>query len=135
MAEYQSRDTLDEQGLLTTLQKEHDVHGFDDMPASILASFVGMWGLLLLVLWTFFAVDKPSAFAVAISTGFVAIFFAVPRLMIRQTKPKLRREGEFKTYTGPLSDRAAATQVLLIPTALTFTLFAMGIIKALVAYN
>jgi hypothetical protein len=130
MAKHQTREALAEQAILTVLEQEHDVHGFDDMPAGILTAFVAMWTLLLATLWIFFADDRGTAFALAICTGFVAIFFAVPKVMLRQIKHKLpRREGTFMTWTGPMTDRDAAIQVLLIPTALALTLVAMGLIK------
>lgn len=133
MAVFHSRDEVEEKALIRTLEAEHDVHAFDDMPAGILKAFVASWAVLLVLFWTVFAWGKEAQFAVGVSTLFILIFFTVPAIMIGQAMPKSKpRSGSITICTGELSERAAATQVLLIPTALIFAIGCMSIIKLVV---
>jgi hypothetical protein len=130
MAKHHPKITLEEMAVLTILQKEHDVHAFDDMPPGILTAFGTLWTVLAILFWTAFATDSQSRFAVTVATLFMGMFFAVPLLMARQAKPKLSRSSDMvATCTGLLSTRAAAIQVVLIPAALVLAIGIMAIIK------
>lgn len=130
MAVFHSRDEVEEKALIRTLEAEHDVHGFDDMPTGILWAFVASWAVLFSLFWLAFAWGRAAQFAVGVSTLFALVYFAVPAIMIGQAVPKSKaRSGSIKICTGELSERAAATQVLLIPSALILAIGCMSIIK------
>lgn len=133
MAVFHSRDEVEEKALIRTLEAEHDVHAFDDMPTGILGAFVASWAVLFGLFWAAFAWGREAQFAVAIATLFVLIFFAVPAIMLRQATPRSKsRPGAIKVCTGVLSEQAAATQVLLIPSALILAIGCMSIVKLVV---
>jgi hypothetical protein len=97
----------------------------------IVASYVS----LVLVLFTFFTGSLSAMFAVTIAAGFVAIFFAVPRIFF-SVEPEAGRQPslpEFvekgvNTLTGHSSGRDALLQMLIVPVLLTLGLLAMGIV-------
>ena len=130
MAKHHDRTTLEEKAILTLLLKEHDVHAFDDLPSGILASFGIFWTILAALFWIFFAADTGSRFAITVAILFVGFFFSVPAVMARQAKPRLERPVDtLMIWTGPISEQAAAVQILLIPAALILAIFAMGVIR------
>jgi hypothetical protein len=130
MAKHHSKITLEEKAVLTILQKEHDVHAFDDMPPGILMAFGGLWAVLVVLFWAAFASDAQSRFAITVATLFIGMYFSVPLLMTRQAKPKLARSSDMvATCTGLISTRAAAIQVVLIPAALILAIGVMALIK------
>lgn len=133
MAVFHSRDEVEEKALIRTLEAEHDVHAFDDLPSGILGAFVGSWAVLLGLFWVFFAQGSAAQFALVIVTFFVLMFFAVPAIMIGQVVPKSKSEpGSINVHTGVLTERSAAIQVLLIPAALIFAIACMSLIKVIV---
>ncbi len=97
----------------------------------IVASYVS----LVLVLFAFFTGSLSAMFAVTIAAGFVAIFFAVPRIFFsvepkdgrRPSLPEFVEKG-VNTFTGHSSGRDALLQMLIVPVLLTLGLFAMGIV-------
>ena len=130
MAKFQ---TIEELADVATLRKEHDVHLFDDIPTGIRIGFAVAWIALFCLFWVFFAWGKEAVFAVTISTLFACIYFGLPVIMSRQTRPRARFEPDvIQTCTGPVSTGAAATQMLLIPVALAIAIAGMGIVKLIV---
>ena len=130
MAKHHERTTLEEKAVLTLLLYEHDVHAFDDLPSGILASFGIFWTILAALFWIFFAADTGSRFAITVAILFIGFFFSVPTVMARQAKPRLVRPvNRLMIWTGPISEQAAAVQILLIPAALILAIFAMGVIR------
>lgn len=97
----------------------------------IVAAYVS----LVLVLFTFFTGSLTAMFAVTIAAGFVAIFFAIPRIFLavepkagrRPSLPEFLEKG-VGTFTGHSGGRDALLQMLIVPVLLTLGLLAMGII-------
>lgn len=91
---------------------------FQDIPRSIWTIFLGAWGLLFFMFALFFAVDVASGFVVTIAALFAMMAFGLPSLMAAQGRREGHRCGDvIQTRTGPLSVRAAGTQIVLIPIA------------------
>ena len=97
----------------------------------IVAAYVS----LVLVLFTFFTGSLTAMFMVTVAAGFVAIFFAVPRIFLaiepktdrRPSLPEFIDRG-MHTLTGHSGGRDALLQMLIVPVLLTLGLFAMGIV-------
>lgn len=108
-----------------------------DVPASvgglILASYVGLLAT--------FAVSTigsaQSIFAIIVCAGFLAAFFAVPRIFLavepeagrRPTLGRFMHDG-MATLTGHTSGRDALIQMLIVPVLLTLGVAFMGIAAA-----
>jgi hypothetical protein len=103
---------------------------FDDIPRSIWAAFLAGWAGFFLLMWAFFANGPDARFMVTIVILFGVMAFGLPIVMARQTKCGPRARCDMvDTRTGPVSVRAAAAQIALIPGAvviglLGFILFA-----------
>lgn len=97
----------------------------------IVAAYVS----LVLVLFTFFTGSLTAMFMVTIAAGFVAIFFAVPRIFLA-IEPKVGRrpslpeffEKGINTFTGHCGGREALLQMLIVPVLLASGLLIMGIV-------
>ena len=97
----------------------------------IVASYVS----LVLVLFSFFTGSLSAMFMVVIAAGFVAIFFAVPRIFFavepkagrRPSMPEFMEKG-LDTFTGHSGGRDALLQMLIVPVLLTLGLLVMGIV-------
>lgn len=130
MAKYQTVEALAD---IATLRKEHDTHLFDDIPTGVRIGFAAAWFTLFAIFWIFFAWGRDAIFAVSISTLFAMMYFGLPVLMSRQTKPRSpSNRSTIETCTGPVSISSAAIQMVLIPVALTLAIAAMGIVKLMV---
>lgn len=100
----------------------------------ILTAYLG----LLAVFFTLFAGSPAALFAVCVSAGFVAIFFAVPRIFFavepgqsrRPTLDMFMAKG-IDTFTGHSSGKDALVQILIVPVLLTLGLLIMGIVGAI----
>ena len=103
---------------------------FQDIPRAIWAAFLAGWAGFFLLMWFFFAVNPGSKFAVMVAILFGFMAFGLPIVMAKQTsRPRRSRIEVVQTRTGPVSVRAAAVQIALIPAAvciglLGFVLFA-----------
>jgi hypothetical protein len=100
----------------------------------IVAAYVG----LILVFFAFFAGSPAATMAIAISAGFVAIYFTVPRIFFAVEPDKSRRPSlsdfmyrGMDTLTGHSSGRDALVQMLIVPVLLSLGLLAMGIAGAI----
>lgn len=97
----------------------------------IVASYVS----LVMVLFTFFTGSLSAMFMVVVAAGFVAIFFAVPRIFFavepksgrRPSMPEFMERG-LGTFTGHSGGRDALLQMLIVPVLLTLGLLVMGIV-------
>jgi hypothetical protein len=97
----------------------------------IVAAYVS----LVLVLFTFFTGSLTAMFMVVVAAGFVAIFFAVPRIFLaiepkagrRPSLPEFVEKG-IDTLTGHSGGRDALLQMLIVPVLLTLGLLVMGIV-------
>jgi hypothetical protein len=109
-----------------------------DIAPGVGGLIVAAYASLVLVLFTFFTGSLTAMFAVTIAAGFVAIFFAVPRIFLavepkagrRPSLPEFMEKG-IHTLTGHSGGRDALLQMLIVPVLLTFGLLAMGITVAI----
>lgn len=91
---------------------------FQDIPRSIWATFLAGWAGFFLLMWLFFAVDSESTFAVTVVLLFGVMAFGLPIVLARQSRGEPGAPCEvIETHTGPVSVRAAAAQIALIPIA------------------
>jgi hypothetical protein len=103
---------------------------FQDIPRSIWTTFLAGWAGFFLLMWLFFAVDASSTFMVSVAVLFGLMAFGLPIVMAKQSNcPNCPPIEVVHTHTGPVSVRAAAAQIAMIPIAvfigfLGFILFA-----------
>jgi len=106
-----------------------------DVPAGVGRLIVAAYASLILVFFALFAGSLLALFAITVCAGFVAIFFAVPRIFFavesdasrRPSLPSFMRRG-LATLTGHSSGRDALVQMLIVPVLLTLGLLAIGIV-------
>ena len=106
-----------------------------DVPAAVGGLIVGAYAALIAVFFTLFASSPLAFFAISVCAGFVAIFFAVPRLFFAVEADPARRptlshfmHHGIQTLTGRTSGKDALIQMLIVPALLTFGLMTMGIV-------
>jgi hypothetical protein len=106
-----------------------------DMPAAVGRLLVGSYALLVATLLAFMARSPLALFSILLAAGFVAIFFAVPRIFFAVEADKSRRpsfdrfmDKGLETLTGRTGGKDALLQMLIVPAFLTLGLGAMGII-------
>jgi hypothetical protein len=110
-----------------------------DVPTSVgymlFASSVSLVAALALAT----VASGPGALAIGVAMFFIAMFFAVPRIMLAQEPGSQRRPtlesflGQgMVTYTGHFTGGAALVQMLIVPISLTAGALAIGVIVALV---
>ena len=106
-----------------------------DVPAAVGGLIVGAYAALLAVFFTLFASSPLAFFAISVCAGFVAIFFAVPRIFFAVEADPARRptlshfmHHGIQTLTGRSSGKDALIQMLIVPVLLTFGLMTMGIV-------
>ena len=96
---------------------------FQDIPRWIWVTYLSGWSVIFGLFILFFATDRGAAFAIA--TMFALMAFGLPAAMAAQRRcDGPQRRGIIETRSGPLSERAAAVQIALIPTAAAFGLLA-----------
>ncbi len=112
-----------------------------DLPVALGWGMVGCYGWILGAFWLTFGAGASSAFMVAVSTAYTAIYLGVPWLFLRM-EPKapgsraptlaafLARGME--TWTGHCTAGAALGQMFAVPVALGFAASALGIVIAAV---
>ena len=89
---------------------------FQDIPASIWRVFLSAWGLLFLMFFVFFAVNRSASFMVTVAGLFAIMAFGLPSVLAAQGRCEGHDCGPvIQTHTGPLSVRAAGLQIVLIP--------------------
>ena len=109
-----------------------------DMPKAAGALMIGSYAALMGA----FIVTIHGAradFAMAIAAFYLAMFFAVPTVLLGVERSSLTRPrlSEFldrgiETATGPISGAGALVQMLIVPVLLAFAILAMGITYLLV---
>lgn len=98
---------------------------FQDIPKWIWVAFFSGWTAIFLLFVLFFATDGAAAFAIAIDVMFLFMAFGIPLAMAAQGHCEgYKCTGIIQTRSGPLSERAAAVQIALIPIAAAFGLTA-----------
>jgi hypothetical protein len=89
---------------------------FHDIPSWIWGVFLAAWAMLFCLFIIFFAADAGSAFVVTIAALFGLMAFGLPMTLAAQSNRNAPSRSEtINTHTGPLSVRAAAAQIVLIP--------------------
>ena len=98
---------------------------FHDIPRWIWGSFLLAWASLFGLFAVFFARGAQTAFVIVIAIFFAVMAFGLPITMAAQSKCERGEcNGIIDTRTGPLTTRAAATQIVLIPAAAVMGLIA-----------
>ena len=100
-----------------------------ELPSSIWRAMVACYGVFLIALLGATG-GAHAAFAITISTIYIAMFFGTARVMLRQAPPQPRsfldRSGTvLQTAYGPLARREVYGQVLIVPGVVA--LFGTGI--------
>lgn len=106
-----------------------------DLPVAVGRLLVGSYVALIGTLFAFMARSPLALFSILIAAGFVAIYFAVPRIFLA-VEPDTSRRPSFDrfmdkgidTLTGRTGGKDALLQMLIVPGLLTLGLGAMGII-------
>ncbi len=99
---------------------------FEDVPKWIWAMFLSGWVTVFGLFVLFFTRDAGAIFAVTIAVLFAMMAFGLPMTMAAQSKcAKHDCKGVVHTRSGPLSTRAAAIQIALIPIAAAIGLVAL----------
>jgi len=89
---------------------------FSDIPRWVWIVFLSAWALLFGLFVLFFATNGESRFAITIASLFALIAFGLPATLASQSDCGSHDcKGVIHTRSGPLTVRAAATQILLIP--------------------
>ena len=98
---------------------------FQDIPKWIWTIFFIGWSTIFLLFVLFFATDGGAAFAITIAVMFLGMAFGLPMAMAAQGRCEGYECKEvIQTRSGPLSQRAAAVQIALIPVAAAMGLMA-----------
>ena len=110
-----------------------------DVPASIGLMLIGVYVAIVGLFALTIATAGQGPFMIAIDVAFLAAFFSVPMIMLKQEKDMSRRPtlGRFmaqgmQTYTGHISGGGALAQMFVVPVSLAFGVLAIGIISWLV---
>ena len=106
-----------------------------DVPAAVglmmIAVYLSIVGLFALTVAT--AGEAP--FMIVIDLAFLAAFFTVPILMLKEERDPARRPGMsrflsqgMQTYTGHVTGAGALVQMFIVPVLLAFGVLCIGII-------
>jgi hypothetical protein len=96
---------------------------FQNIPSGIWITFLAAWATFFGLMVLFFATSREAAFMITIVVLFGLMAFGLPLALGAQAKcDKYDCKGVVQTLTGPLSVRAAAMQIALIPIAVVIGL-------------
>ncbi len=109
------------------------------MHGGVFKALAGINAFILGVFWLTFQGDKEALFMVAISAVYLAAYMGTPYMMLRAGGKKRDDvmpmgaflDEPFETWTGVITGKEAALQVLLIPAAIAVAVSGMGLIIAL----
>ena len=104
-----------------------------DVPASVGAMLIGIYVLIVALFALTIANAGAGPFMIGVDLVFLAAFFAVPVLFLKQERdpadrPSLLRfldEG-MQTYTGRVSGVGALVQMFVVPVLLAFAVLCIG---------
>ena len=98
---------------------------FQDIPRWIWVAFFSGWCAIFLLFVLFFATDGGAAFAITIAVMFLGMALGLPLAMASQGHcDGYKCSDVIQTRSGPMSQRAAAVQIALIPIAAAMGLMA-----------
>lgn len=105
-----------------------------DVPAAVGLMMVGVYTLIVGLFALTIATAGAAPFMIVIDLAFLAAFFAVPILMLKQEGDPARRPGMsrflaqgMQTYTGHVTGGSALTQMFIVPGLLAFAVLCIGI--------
>ena len=121
---------------LRAVPREGERRGFE-IPAGIWATMIGCYGVFLAALLGATGGAR-AAFMIAISAGYVAMFFGLAKVMLRHApqqprSPLDRPGGRLQTFYGPLGRGEVIAQMLVVPMAIAFFGIAILVIRLAVA--
>jgi hypothetical protein len=109
-----------------------------DVPATIGTMMIAIYVLLIGMFALTIANAGMGLFVIAVDAAFLAAFFTIPYVVLKQEKDSSRRPslGRFmdrgmQTYTGHVTGGGALAQMFVVPVLLTFAVLAIGIIAIL----
>ncbi len=110
-----------------------------DVPSSVGLLMVGIYVSIVALFALTIANAGQGPFMIAIDAMFLAAFFAVPAIFLKQERDPARRptmsrflSQGMQTYTGHVTGGGALTQMFVVPVLLAFAVLAIGILVALV---
>lgn len=106
-----------------------------DVPAAIGVMLAAVYGLIVLLFALTIATAGTAPFMIGVDLVFLAAFFAVPAIFLKQERDPARRppmarflaQG-MQTYTGRVTGGGALVQMFVVPVLLAFAVLAIGII-------
>ncbi|HEU5483205.1 MAG TPA: hypothetical protein VFU80_08975 [Sphingomicrobium sp.] len=105
-------------GLESGTASTGDTPPFRDIPRWIWVAFLCAWASVFGLFILFFATDGGARFAVTIASLFALMAFGLPMAMAGLSGSGDHKcGGIIQTRSGPLSAKAAAAQIVLIPFA------------------
>jgi hypothetical protein len=106
-----------------------------DVPAAIGLLMVGVYVMIVAILAVTIASAGQAPFMIAVDVMFLAAFFTVPVIFLKQERDPARRPGMarfmvqgMQTYTGHVSGGGALAQMFVVPVLLAMGVLAIGII-------
>ena len=89
---------------------------FQDIPKQIWMVFLSAWGVIFGMFVIFFTVNAAASFLVSIAALFAIMAFGLPAALAAQGRCEGHRcSNVIQTHTGPLSVKAAGTQIVAVP--------------------
>lgn len=102
---------------------------FQDIPRWIWTAFLSAWAVVFGIFILFFATNRAAAFVVVVASLFALMAFGLPMALGAQSRCEGHEcSGMIQTRSGPLTARAAATQIVMIPVAAVVGLVAFIIL-------
>ena len=108
-----------------TAAQVHEASLFDDIPRGIWIAFLSAWAVLFGLFILFFTTTGSAMLAVLTASFFALMTLGLPAALGAVPKTSSHQAPRIiRTRNGPLSTRAAATQILLIPVGTVIGLIA-----------
>ena len=106
-----------------------------DVPAAVGLMMVGVYVIIVALFALTIASAGAGPFMIAVDLMFLAAFFTVPVLILKQERDPARRPGMprflsqgMQTYTGHVTGAGALIQMFIVPVLLAFGVLCIGII-------
>ena len=106
-----------------------------DVPAAVGAMMVAVYVLIVGLFALTIATAGAAPFMIGVDLVFLAAFFVVPVIFLKQEGDPARRPGMgrfmaqgMQTYTGHVTGGGALAQMFVVPVLLAFAVLAIGII-------
>lgn len=112
----------------------HPEHSSFEFPGWIWGSMLASYAIFFSAMFATTSSSGPAIFAVTVSLLYTAMYFGSARLLAQIDRRKVRsfdrRGGVLDTWTGPMSTRSVAAQVLVVPLCVAFFGISIAVIKA-----